>query len=100
MGETSFASAPVAAYGVVLLLAAIAYYILSRALIRHHGSDSTLATAVGSDVKGIVSIVIYVGALGAAFFRPWIACALYTLTAIMWLVPDRRIERALSAKGS
>jgi uncharacterized membrane protein len=96
MGETHFADWPVAVYGMVLLLAAIAYYILSRALIALHGGDSVLASAVGRDVKGIVSIVIYVLAIALAFVNAWVAVALYVLVAVIWLVPDRRIEKKLT----
>ncbi|MGQ0538700.1 MAG: TMEM175 family protein, partial [Gemmatimonadaceae bacterium] len=93
MGNSGFAAWPVALYGAVLLFAAIAYYILTRSLIAHHGRDSRLAQAVGSDVKGIVSIILYVLAIPAAFVHPWLACALYVLVAVIWLVPDTRIER-------
>jgi uncharacterized membrane protein len=96
MGETHFADWPVAVYGMVLLLAALAYYILSRALIALHGGDSVLASAVGRDVKGIASIMIYLIAIALAFVNPWIAVALYVLVAVMWLVPDRRIEKKLT----
>ena len=96
MGENDFAAQPVALYGVVLLLAAIAYFILTRALIALHGRDSVLATAVGRDVKGQISPAIYLVAIGVAFVKPGIACALYVLVAVMWLVPDRRIEKTLA----
>ena len=95
MGENRFAAWPVALYGVVLLLAAIAYFILTRVLIALHGRDSVLATAVGRDFKGKVSMVIYFAAVPLAFVSPWIACGLYVLVAIMWLIPDRRIEQTL-----
>jgi uncharacterized membrane protein len=95
MGENYFAAWPVALYGVVLLLAAIAYFILTRALIALHGRESVLATAVGRDRKGKVSIVIYLAAVPLAFVDAWISCALYVLVAIMWLIPDRRIEKTL-----
>ncbi len=94
MGENHFAPAPTALYGVVLLLAAIAYYILQRTIIHGQGPDSLLARAVGRDLKGKISPVIYVVAMPAAFVEPWIADALYVLVALIWLVPDRRIERA------
>jgi uncharacterized membrane protein len=96
MGESTFAPWPVAAYGVVLLLAGCAYFILTRVLIAHHGKESALATAVGRDLKGKVSLVIYALAIPLSFADPRFACALYTLVAVMWLVPDRRIERALA----
>jgi uncharacterized membrane protein len=95
MGENHFAAAPVALYGVVLLLAAIAYFILARTLISLHGKESALAIAFGRDFKGKVSPVIYTAAIPLAFVQPWISCALYVLVAIMWLVPDRRIEKTL-----
>jgi uncharacterized membrane protein len=97
MGENQFATWPVAIYGIVLLLAGAAYYTLSRTLISLHGEDSTLAAAVGRDSKGIVSVLIYAAAIPLAFFRPWISCMLYVLVAVIWLVPDRRIERTISA---
>ncbi len=96
MGENHFASWTVLLYGSVLLLAAIAYFILAHALITLHGSDSVIATALGADFKGKVSIVIYVIAIPLALVKWWLAGALYVLVAIMWLVPDRRIERILA----
>jgi len=96
MGENAFAAWPVAVYGVVLLLAGFAYWLLVRALIARHGADSVLATAIGNDFKGNVSLLAYVVAIPLAFVNPWIACALYVAVAILWLVPDRRIERALA----
>ncbi len=95
MGENRYASWPVALYGVVLLLAAIAYFVLARALVALHGKDSVLATALGRDVKGKASVLIYLAAIPLAFERAWIAVALYFLVALMWLVPDRRIEKVL-----
>jgi len=86
MGE-NFGPWPVAAYGVVLMLAAVAYYILARALISHHGKSSAIAIALGSDFKGKVSIVIYAVAIPLAFWNAWAACALYVLVAIIWLIP-------------
>jgi uncharacterized membrane protein len=96
MGENHFASWPVALYGVVLLGAAIAYYILAQALIALHGPESTIKAALGSDVKGRISMVIYVAAIPLAFVNSWLAGSLYVLVAIMWLVPDRRIEKTLA----
>ncbi|QLE53400.1 DUF1211 domain-containing protein (plasmid) [Nostoc sp. C057] len=95
MGENHFTALPVAFYGVVLLMAAIAYFILSRTLISHHGRDSMLAKAVGRDFKGKISVLIYAAAIPLAFVKPWFGCTLYVLVAIMWLIPDRRIERTL-----
>lgn len=97
MGENNFAARPVALYGVVLIMSAIAYFILSRALISHHGRDSTLAKAVGKDFKGRISVLIYAVAIASSFVNRWIAFGLYILVALMWLIPDRRIERTLAA---
>jgi uncharacterized membrane protein len=96
MGENNFAPWPVALYGGVLLFAAIAYFILAHALIALHGSDSALATALGSDFKGKVSIVLYLAAIGLSFVSAGLACAVYVLVAVMWLIPDRRIEKTLA----
>jgi uncharacterized membrane protein len=95
MGETAFGAWPVAAYGAVLLMAGFAYYILARVLIAHHGRDSALAVAMGRDFKGTLSLLIYAVAISVALAEPYVACVLYTLVALMWLVPDRRIESAL-----
>ena len=100
MGETHFAPLPVAAYGAVLLLAAVAYYILAHLLIAHHGPDSALARAFGRDRKGQVSVVLYAVAIPVAFAAPWVSGLLYTAVAVVWLIPDRRIEATLtSAEG-
>ena len=96
MGENKFAPVPAALYGVVLLCAAIAYFILARSLLSIHSPDSVLATALGADFKGKISIVIYLLAIPLAFVRSWLACALYVLVAVMWLVPDRRIEKNIA----
>jgi uncharacterized membrane protein len=96
MGENHFAAWPVAFYGVVLLCAAIAYFILTRVLISYHGRDSALAKALGKDFKGKVSMLFYALAIPLSFVHSWFACALYVLVAIMWLIPDRRIEQALT----
>ncbi len=95
MGENHFAPWPVALYGVVMVLAAVAYFILTRALIALHGRDSVLATAVGRDFKGKVSIVLYLAAIPLAFLNSLLACALYVLVAALWFIPDRRIEKTL-----
>jgi uncharacterized membrane protein len=97
MGETHFASAPTAAYGAVLLASAIAYYILQLAIIRSQGANSVLAAAVGRDKKGKLSPVGYALAIPAAFVHPAISGALYATIALIWLIPDKRIERVLSA---
>ena len=96
MGENHFAAWPVACYGAVLLCAAIAYHILARVLISYHGRDSALAKALGKDFKGKVSVAFYAVAMPLSFVNSWLACALYVLVAVMWLIPDRRIERALT----
>ncbi len=98
LGSTGFAALPVAAYGVVLLLSGFAYSILVRALIARHGRDSTLAAAVGRDLKGNVSVLIYAAAIPLAFVEPRAACALYVLVAVIWLIPDRRIETTLAER--
>jgi uncharacterized membrane protein len=96
MGENSFAPWPVALYGVVLMMAGTAYFILTKALIALHGRSSTIAVALGKDFKGKISVVIYLVALPLAFLATWAACALYLLAALMWLVPDSRITRTLA----
>jgi TMEM175 potassium channel family protein len=98
MGENHFAAWPVALYGTVLLSAAIAYVILTRVLVSYHGRDSALAKAVGKDFKGKVSVVCYAVAIPLAFVNSWLACGLYVLVVVMWLIPDRRIERELTER--
>ncbi len=98
MGENQFAAAPSAFYGVVLLMSAIAYYILQRQIICSQDGESLLQKAIGKDWKGKVSPVIYLVAIAAAFRSGWIAQGLYALAALIWLVPDRRIERAMEGK--
>jgi uncharacterized membrane protein len=96
MGENNFAAVPVALYGVVMLGAALSFTILVRTLLHAHESDSILAAAIGSDVKGNVSLLLYALAVGIALFLPWVSCALYAAVSIIWLVPDRRIEKRLT----
>ncbi len=96
MGENNFASFPVALYGIVLLCAAISYYILTLTLISQHGKDSTIAAALGKDYKGKISIIIYVAAILISFINSLISGGLYVLVAIIWLVPDKRIEKILT----
>jgi len=96
MGENHFEPTPVALYGVVLFMAGCAYYILARALAAHHGRDSKLAQALGTDFKGRISVAIYAVAILAASWSPAFAGLLYVAVALMWLVPDRRIERVLA----
>jgi len=95
MGENHFAAVPSALYGLVLLMAAIAYWMLEQAIIASEGPGSVLKQAVGRDWKGKLSPVLYGTAIAATFWAPWIAQAIYVFVAILWLVPDRRIERAL-----
>jgi uncharacterized membrane protein len=95
MGTNRFAAWPVALYGLILLLAAVAYFILARVLVSVHGKDSILATALGRDYKGKVSLVCYAVAIPLAFVNAGLACALYVLVAVIWLIPDRRIEKTL-----
>jgi TMEM175 potassium channel family protein len=95
MGENQFKPMPSALYGSVLLLAAIAYYILQSLIIAGQGRDSKLAAAIGRDFKGKLSPVLYAVAIVAAFFRPWIAGCIYIFVAFLWLVPDRRLARAV-----
>ncbi len=95
MGENHFAPIPVALYGGSLLMPAIAYYLLTLALIQRHGPESHLAVALGRDFKGKVSILAYALGIVAACRLPWLAMSLYVLVALMWLVPDRRIERVV-----
>jgi len=96
MGANPLAAWPAALYGIVLLLAAVAFFILVRVLISVHGRDSVLATALGGDFKGKISPVIYLVAIPLSFVSAWLAYALYVLVAVMWLVPDRRIEKTLA----
>ena len=96
MGENHFAQWPVALYGVILLLSGIAYSILVRTLLVLHGPESLLANALGSDFKGKISVVIYAVAIPLSFVNPWIAYGIYVMVAVMWLVPDRRIERNIT----
>ena len=93
MGENDFEQQPVALWGVVMLMAGVAYYILTVVLIRHHGPESTLRDAVGSDFKGMFSVLIYAVAIMVSFANRWVSLALYVAVALMWLVPDPRIEK-------
>jgi uncharacterized membrane protein len=98
MGENHFAPLPTAFYGFVLLMAGVAYWILTRTIISVEGKDSLLAKAVGKDRKGNLSIVLYAVAIPMAFYNHWISQALYVVVALMWLVPDRRIEKVLTER--
>jgi uncharacterized membrane protein len=95
MGENNFATWPVALYGLVLFCAACAYTILQLSLINYESKHSTLAVALGKDIKGKMSVLLYAVAIPLAFVRPWMACTLYVVVAIIWLIPDRRIERIM-----
>jgi uncharacterized membrane protein len=98
MDENHFAPVTVAAYGVVLLGAGIAYFILTRVLLATHGQDSPFARALGADVKGKGSLVLYAAAIALAFWQAWLSLAIYALVALWWLVPDRRFERLLAER--
>jgi len=100
MGENHFAPAPTATYGFVLLMAAIAYFILQGRILAAEGPASALAAALGRDLKGKASMALYLVAIPAAFALEWIAGAVYVLVALLWLIPDRRIERALASAGA
>jgi uncharacterized membrane protein len=95
MGENHFETLPVALYGVVLFMAGLAYFILERSLLRIHSNDAPLAVALGDRTKDRLSIVLYLLAIGLAFVNRWIAIAIYAAVALIWLIPDRRIERVL-----
>ena len=95
MGENHFAATTVGLYGVVMLMAAIAYFILSHTLVAHHGKDSALAVALGRDFKGVASLLLYAVAIPLAFVNSWLSIAIYILVALMWFIPDRRIEHVL-----
>jgi len=98
MGENHFAAVPTALYGVILFMSAVAYSILQRVILKANGKDSVLAKAVGKDWKSMVSPVLYLTGVIMAFYVEWMAGALYAVVALMWLIPERRIEKALSEK--
>jgi uncharacterized membrane protein len=98
LGENHVAALPTALYGVALLMPAIAYYLLQTAIVRVNGADSSLAQALGADLKGKISPLIYIAGIALAFVNPWFSIALYVLVALIWLIPDRRIERALAER--
>ena len=98
MGENHFAAAPVALYGLVLLLAAVAYRILQQLIIASQGQESVLKKAIGKDWKGRLSLLVYAAAIPTAFVSRWISLALYLFVALSWLIPDKRIEEAISRK--
>ena len=100
MGENSLAAAPVAAYGIVLLAAAVAYFVLQQLIIRDQGPPSLLAVAVGRDRKGKLSPFVYASGIALAFVEPWLSVALYAGMALLWLVPDRRLERTVTRRST
>ena len=100
MGQNGFASLPTAGYGVVLLFSGVAYYILQTIIISAEGPGSALREAIGGDLKGKISPIVYTAAIPLAFVNRWVAIALYILVALMWFVPDRRLERAIEKRGS
>jgi uncharacterized membrane protein len=95
MGENHFATMPVAAYGIVLFMCAVAYWLLVRCLTSRQGENKALADAIGSDKKGVLSLLFYPAGVGLAFVHPWLGFAVYILVAIVWFVPDRRIEQRI-----
>ena len=95
MGENFLAAVPTAVYGIILLLPAIAYLLLQKAIVRKQGAHSILATALGADFKGKISAMLYAAAIALAFVAPWASILIYVLVAVMWLIPDRRIENVL-----
>jgi uncharacterized membrane protein len=95
MRENFLASIPTAVYGGILLMPAIAYFLLQKAIMRKQGAHSVLASALGSDIKGKISPILYIAGITLAFVSPWLSIAIYVLVAVMWLVPDRRIENVL-----
>ena len=95
IGENNFKSEPMALYGFILLMAAIAYYILQRRIIKNHGTESILARAIGRDLKGKISPILYILAIGSSWISQWIAGGIYVLVAFIWLIPDKRIERVI-----
>ena len=100
MGENHLAPLPTAVYGADLLLSAISYFILQGSILAHEGAHSRLAAALGRDLKGKLSLAFYAAAIPLAFVRPWIAFLVYVVVALMWLIPDRRIESALDHRGN
>lgn len=97
MGENHFAPATMALYGIVLLMAAIAYWILAHVLMKHHGKGSLVSQAIGNDIKGKISILMYIIAIPCAFINQWISGIIFILVAMMWLTPDPRLEKAVIA---
>lgn len=100
MGENNFSPASMFLYGAVLLMAAIAYFILQNRIIKNHGKDSILAKAIGKDLKGKMSPVLYILGILTSYFNPWVAGFFYVLVALIWLIPDKRIERILNEEDN
>jgi uncharacterized membrane protein len=98
MGENHFAKVPASAYGIVLLGAALAYYALQTTIVRVQGPESRLATAIGRDLKGKASPILYISGIALAFVNRWFAIGVYVIVALMWLIPDRRLERTIAAE--
>jgi uncharacterized membrane protein len=98
MGENHFAKVPASAYGIVLLGAALAYYALQTTIVRVQGPESRLATAIGRDLKGKASPILYISGIALAFVNRWLAIGVYVIVALMWLIPDRRLERTIAAE--
>ena len=98
MGENEFAPVPSALYGFVMLMAALAYYILQSVILAQHGCDSAIAASFGADWKGKLSPVCYISAIGLSFVNRWAAVAIYSFVALVWLIPDRRIERVIDSE--
>jgi uncharacterized membrane protein len=92
MGENHFTALSVAVYGFVLFATALAYVLLTHTLVKHHGRESKLGQSIGNDHKGKISLVLYVGGMVVAFYQPWISCLLYAVVAVIWFIPDSRIE--------
>jgi Predicted integral membrane protein len=95
IGENNFAETPMALYGIILLMAAIAYYILQTIIIRSQGTDSILAKAIGNDIKGKMSPILYLTGIAFTWISTWVSGAIYILVALIWLIPDKRIERMM-----
>lgn len=99
MGENRFTVAPTAVYGFVLLMAGMAYFILQSIIVADHGNDSKLARELGRDWKGKLSITLYAAGIGIAFWHAWLSSGIYTLVALLWLIPDKRLERVIHESG-
>jgi uncharacterized membrane protein len=98
IGESAVESIPVAAYGGILFMAAVAYSILAILLVHHEGPESAVAKAIGADIKGKISLALYALGIGLSFIRPWLGIACYVIVALIWLIPDRRVERQLEPR--